>query len=70
MIRNLGQTTRILRLIAGIAVALIAWTFGSGWPVFGPILWIMATMLMLTAAFATCPAYRLFGCSSCPLKKK
>ena len=42
----------------------------GGWPVLGPVLWVVATILILTAAFATCPAYRLFGLSTCPLKKK
>jgi len=69
MIRNLGQSDRILRLVAGVVVAALAWIYGGGWPVLGPILWIVAAVLILTAAFATCPAYRLLGLSTCPLKK-
>lgn len=70
MIKNLGPTDRILRLLAGVVVAAIAWLYGGGWPVLGPVLWIVAAVMMLSAAFATCPAYRLFGLSTCPLKRK
>ena len=70
MIKNLGQPDRILRLVAGIVAAVIAWLYGGGWPVLGPVLWVVAAVLILTAALATCPAYRLFGLSTCPLKKK
>lgn len=70
MIRNLGQSDRILRLVAGIVAAIIAWFYGGGWPVLGPVLWVVAAILILTAALATCPAYRLFGLSTCPLNKK
>lgn len=70
MIKNLGQPDRILRLVAGIVAAVIASLYGGGWPVLGPVLWVVAAVLILTAALATCPAYRLFGLSTCPLKKK
>lgn len=70
MIKNLGQTDRLLRLIGGIVVAIIAWIYGGGWPILGPVLWIVAVVMVLTAAMGSCPAYRLFGLSTCPLKKK
>ena len=70
MLKNLGQTDRILRLAAGIVIAAISWFYGANWPILGPVLWIVAAVLLLTAAFATCPAYRLVGLSTCPLKKK
>ncbi|WP_323009545.1 DUF2892 domain-containing protein [Paracoccus sp. (in: a-proteobacteria)] len=70
MLKNVGSVDRILRLVAGIVVAAIAWVWGGGWPVLGPVLWVVAAVMILTAAFATCPAYRLFGLSTCPLKKK
>ncbi|KGJ05198.1 Protein of unknown function [Paracoccus halophilus] len=70
MSRNLGQTDRILRLVAGLIIAAVAWLYGGGWPILGPVLWLVAAVLVLTAGFATCPAYRLLGLSSCPLKKQ
>ncbi|MFD1200193.1 DUF2892 domain-containing protein [Brucella gallinifaecis] len=70
MIKNIGQTERILRLIAGIAVAVIAWFYGGDGALLGYILWIIAAVLVLTSLFAVCPAYRLFGFSTCPLKRK
>lgn len=68
MVRNLGTSDRILRLGAGVAVITGFW--GGSWPVLGPVLWAVAAVALLSAAFATCPAYRLFGLSSCPLQKK
>lgn len=70
MLKNVGAADRILRLVAAVVLAGIAGTRGGGWPVLGPVLWIVAAVLLLTAAFATCPAYRLFGLSTCPLQKK
>ncbi|WP_151719846.1 YgaP family membrane protein [Gemmobacter serpentinus] len=69
MCRNLGSFDRILRLVVGLATALLAWTWGAGWPVLGPVLWVIAVILILTAAAGRCPAYRLFGLSTCPMKK-
>lgn len=69
MIKNLGQTDRLLRLVAGIVVAVVAWGPGGTWPVLGPLLWLVAVVLVLTAAVSFCPAYRLFGLSTCPVKK-
>ena len=70
MIKNLGQTDRLLRLVAGIVVAAIAWLYGAGWPILGPVLWVVAAVLVVTAALATCPAYRLIGLSTCTLNRK
>ncbi|OFZ66441.1 MAG: hypothetical protein A2V79_09535 [Betaproteobacteria bacterium RBG_16_56_24] len=60
---NVGSIDRILRIIAG--VALIALTVAGIIGVWG---WI-GVVPLLTGIFRVCPAYTLFGISTCPLKK-
>lgn len=60
---NVGSIDRILRIIAG--VALIALTVAGIIGVWG---WI-GVIPLLTGIFRVCPAYTLFGISTCPLKK-
>lgn len=59
---NVGGIDRILRGVVGIA--LILWAL-SGGPVWA---WI-GIVPLATALFSFCPAYTLFGFSSCPMKK-
>ena len=60
---NVGSIDRILRIIAG--VALIALTVAGIIGVWG---WI-GVVTLLKGIFRVCPAYTLFGISTCPLKK-
>ena len=61
---NVGTLDRILRIILG--VALIAFAIPIGFPQLGWnwIGWI-GVMPIITALFGTCPAYSLFGLSTC-----
>jgi len=60
---NVGSFDRLARLILGavlIAFALGYIAPGTGWNWVG---WI-GVILILTALFGTCPAYKLFGWST------
>ena len=60
---NVGTIDRIARVILGAALIAFALGFiapGTSWAWVG---WI-GVMPLLTAAFATCPAYSLVGCST------
>ena len=64
---NVGNTDRILRILAGIALLAAFFLFpghGYRWAyaLFGVI--ALATGLM-----STCPAYSIFGINTCPMKK-
>lgn len=58
---NVGSIDRIIRATAG--AGLIAWAaFG------GPVWAWVGVVPLLTAAFGFCPAYTLFGISSCRVR--
>ena len=61
---NVGTLDRILRIILGVALIAFAIPLGfpqTGWNWLG---WI-GVMPILTALFGTCPAYSMFGLSTC-----
>ena len=60
---NVGKTDKILRIVAGIALIASA---ATGY--FAPWGWIGIVPLG-TALIGWCPAYAIFGLSSCPLSK-
>lgn len=59
---NIGKIDRILRIVAGVALALYAvYGLASAWQ------WVafaVAAILILTALVRFCPAYALFGAST------
>jgi hypothetical protein len=70
MTSNVGNTDRILRFVAGIALFLApmvtSWAlFDSALMKYGAI--IIGAVLMVTALMRFCPAYSIFGMNTCPL---
>ena len=59
--RNVGSMDRMVRLVLG--AALVVWAVAGG-PVWA---WIGA-LPQLTGLLGTCPAYSLFGMSTCRRK--
>lgn len=51
---NIGSTDRILRLVAGIGIAVVGVIFESYWGLIGVV-------LLATAVFRLCPIYLLLG---------
>jgi len=60
---NVGSIDRILRIVTGLVLIALAATGIIG--VWG---WI-GVVPLLTGIFRFCPAYALFGMSTCPMKK-
>lgn len=59
MIRNVGTIDRVIRVAAGAALVLLALASVIGaWGYLGVI-------PLLTGALDNCPAYKLFGVSTC-----
>lgn len=56
---NVGNTDRILRIIAGVAIIGAGIYFNSLWGAIGLI-------PLLTGIFRFCPAYKLLGMNTCP----
>jgi O-antigen ligase len=60
---NVGTIDRTLRIVAGLALVAMAATGTVG--VWG---WI-GVVPLLTGIFKFCPAYGIFGLSTCPMNK-
>jgi hypothetical protein len=60
---NVGTVDRSIRIIAGLV--LIGLTLNQNIGIWG---WI-GVVPLLTGIFKVCPAYSIFGASTCPLKK-
>ncbi|TNE35655.1 DUF2892 domain-containing protein [bacterium] len=66
MKKNLGLLDRFLRFAFAVIVSLLYFTNTiSG--LFGTILLILASVLLITSFISFCPIYALFGISSCKL---
>lgn len=61
---NVGTIDRVLRVIAGAALIALAATGTVG--VWGYI----GVVPLLTGLFKFCPAYAIFGLSTCPMERK
>lgn len=61
---NVGTTDRILRIIVGLVLIVLAATGTVGW--WG---WI-GVVPLLTGLFKFCPLYTLLGINTCPMEKK
>lgn len=61
MVKNVGGTDRIIRVILGVAIILIGIYYQSWWGVIGIV-------PLFTAAINWCPAYLPFGISTCKTK--
>lgn len=62
MPRNEGTIDRILRVIAGLVLIALAFVGPQT-----PLGWI-GIVPLVTGIIGFCPAYRLFGLRTCPLK--
>ena len=61
MKNNVGGIDRSLRIVAGIAVIAAGVFYQNYWGAIGLV-------PLVTGAIGWCPAYRLFGMSSCSVK--
>ncbi|MEY3886618.1 MAG: hypothetical protein RL650_710 [Pseudomonadota bacterium] len=63
MLKNVGGTDRILRIVAGLVLMALAATGQIGaWG------WVGA-IILATGLFSFCGTYTLFGFSTCPMPK-
>jgi len=62
MIKNVGSTDKIIRLVLGLAL-IVGALLGYGiW------MWV-GVILVATALINWCPIYRILGLKTCPLEK-
>ena len=63
MEKNMGNSDRIFRLAAGLAIIIIGLAAKSWWGLIG-------IPFIATSALGHCPAYNPFGINTCKLEKK
>ncbi|MEO6355843.1 MAG: DUF2892 domain-containing protein [Ferruginibacter sp.] len=68
MKKNMGNTDRVVRLIAAAIFAALYFT-NTVTGTFGIILLVLAAVFVLTSLVSFCPLYTLMGLSTCPAKK-
>jgi len=65
---NVGTIDRILRIVVGLALIGLAAT-GMIAGVWMWVAGVAGVVLVATGAFKFCPAYAIFGFSTCPTKQ-
>ncbi len=62
---NVGQTDKIIRLVAGIGLLAAVFTkLGGVASTPGILAFVVALILVVTGLFTFCPAYKIFSISS------
>ncbi|MEI2732085.1 MAG: DUF2892 domain-containing protein [Dermatophilaceae bacterium] len=60
---NVGNADRGVRVVIAVVAAILAITVTGG--ALDVILWVVAAIMLGTAAVGFCPLYRIFGMSTC-----
>jgi hypothetical protein len=63
MIKNESNADRVIRVVIAIAAFAGAFAVGAS-SVLGIVLFVVAAIMLVTAAVGFCPLYRLFGLST------
>ncbi len=69
MKQNMGNTDRIVRILAAIVIAVLYFT-NTITGTLGYVLLGIASIFLLTSLINFCPLYSLFGMNTCQVKKK
>lgn len=64
--RNVGGLDRIARIVAGLALLL---GFFLNPDASLRVLYLIGLVPLFTGLFGTCPLYRIFGISTCPVQR-
>ncbi len=68
MIRNMGNTDRIIRLVLA-ALFLVLFLANVVTGIAGIVLLVLAVIFVLTSVVSFCPLYAVVGANTCPAKK-
>jgi hypothetical protein len=63
MVKNMGGTDRIIRLVVGAAILVVGGIAGSWWALLGVV-------FIVTGFLKFCPAYLPFRINTCRVKTK
>ncbi|MDP1876420.1 MAG: DUF2892 domain-containing protein [Actinomycetota bacterium] len=64
MSRNESPMDRVIRVVIAVASAVVAFVVGAS-SALAIILFVVAAIMLVTAATGFCPLYRVFGMSTC-----
>jgi hypothetical protein len=65
---NMGNTDKVVRIMAAIIFAALYFT-GTVTGTLGVILLVLGGIFVATSLISFCPLYSIFGLSTCPVKK-
>jgi len=65
MAANVGGIDRVIRIVVGIALLSLFFVLEGNARYLG----LIGLVMLATGVFRFCPAYTLFGLSTCPMKK-
>lgn len=68
MTANVGSTDKIVRLVLALVALGFAFVTGIG-TALGIVLVVVGLVLAATAFTGFCPIYRVFGMSTCPVRR-
>lgn len=68
MVKNMGSTDKLIRMIVALCIAALYY-FGYIDGTLALILLSIGIVLALTSVFNFCPLYKLVGISTCGVKK-
>ncbi len=63
---NVGNTDRVLRIVAGIVLLALVFVLEGNARWFG----LIGIVPLVTGLFRFCPVYALLGLNTCPMKTK
>ena len=63
---NVGSIDRVLRIVAGVVILALFFVLDGGARWLG----LVGLVPLATGVFGYCPAYALFGLSTCPAQAK
>ena len=63
---NESTADRAIRGVIAVIAAIVAWRIGG---VVSIIAWVVAAIMALTAIVGFCPLYRIFGVSTCKVRR-
>lgn len=66
---NVGRADRLVRVVAAVVLLVVALVIEMPTPL-RVVLLVVAGVLGVTALAGRCPAYSIFGVSTCPLEQR
>lgn len=64
---NVGKMDKVIRGMIGVAAAAFAFFGVEAGGTLGIILYVVAAIMIVTAAIGFCPLYKIIGVSTCKL---